>query len=157
MAIQEAYYSFLSTIFAPLLALHPAIGEGILAISIVFVITLFYKYLVKQDDMKDIRDQIKAKQKEAKEVQKTNPEQAQKMTSEILALTNKQMKMTFKPMLVSMMFVILLFPWLKLAFVGPIVYLPVEILGRASFGWFLWYIVISMPFSMAFRKLLGVM
>ena len=105
----------------------------------------------------DYLDQIKAKQAEVKEVQKENPEEAKKMTSEILALTNKQMKMTFKPMLVSMMFVILLFPWLKLAFVGPIVTLPVEILGRTTFGWFLWYIIISMPFSMAFRKLLGVM
>ena len=157
MAIQEAYYNFLSTIFSPLLGLHPAIGEAILAIGIVFVITLFYKYLVKQDAMKELREQIKAKQTEAKEKQKENPEEASKMTSEILKLTNKQMKMTFKPMLVSMLFVITLFPWLKTAFVGPIVYLPFEILGREWVGWFLWYIVVSMPFSIAFRKLMDVM
>lgn len=157
MAIQEVYYNVLNVVFSPLLRMHPAIGEAIIALLIAFTITLFYKYLVKQDKMKELRDQLKLKQKEIKDLQKTNPEEATKRTSEILTLTNQQMKMTMVPMMASLLFVILVFPWLKTVFVGPVVYLPVTILGREWFGWFLWYAIVSMPFSMAFRKIMGVM
>jgi len=155
--VVEAYYKFLTLVFSPILSLHPAIAELIIAGMITFVITLFYKFLVDQKKMKSIREKIKEMQKEAKEHQKTDPEKANKITAEMFKLTNQQMKTNMKPMIVTLLFVILIFPWLKTVFIGPIVQLPVTLMGRTSFGWLLWYITISIPLSMTFRKLMGVM
>lgn len=157
MFMIDAYYSALTTLFGPVLGLHPAVGELIIVIFITFIITLFYKFLVDQKKVKELKDAVKEKQKQAKELQKTDPDASKKMTAEIFGLTNKQMKMTMKPMIVTLLFVILIFPWLKTVFIGPVVYLPFAIFGKESFGWLLWYIVASIPLSMLFRKAMGVL
>jgi len=162
----DFYYSALSTLFSPLMGLHPAIAEMIIAAIIVFIITLFYKFLVDQKKLKEIRDQVKEMQKKSKEMQKENPEKAKEITSEMLGLTNKQMKMTMKPILVTLLFVFLIFPWLRTVFMGPVVMLPFripwmhifpfEFLWRDWFGWFMWYVLCSLPLSILFRKFMGV-
>lgn len=151
----DAYYGILTKLFGPVLALHPAVGELLIAAFITFVITLFYKFLVDQKKVKEIRDNIKEMQKKSKD-SKEDPEKVKETTSEMFKLTNQQMKMTMKPMIVTLLFVILIFPWLRVVFIGPIVYLPFSIFGREWFGWFLWYVVLSMPLSIIFRKAMGV-
>jgi len=154
--VVEIYYNALTTVFGPVLGLHPAVGELAIAVFITFIITLFYKFLVNQNKVKDIRDKIKEIQKKSKDAQKENPEKSKELTTEMFKLTNQQMKMTMKPMLVTLLFVILTFPWLKTVFIGPIAYLPFSIFGREWFGWFLWYIILSMPLSVVFRKAMDV-
>ena len=156
MFMIDIYYGALTTLFSPVLALHPALAELIIAGLITFVITLFYKFLVDQKKMKEIREKVDAMRKEVKEYQKTDPEKANQVTTEMFKLTNQQMKINMKPMIVTLLFVILIFPWLKTVFIGPIVQLPFSLLGRTSFGWLLWYITVSIPLSTAFRKLMGV-
>ncbi|MBU3896749.1 MAG: DUF106 domain-containing protein [Nanoarchaeota archaeon] len=151
----DAYYGALSFIFSPVLTLPAAVGELIIAAFITLIITLFYKYLVNQSKVKEIRDKTKELQKKMKET--TDKEETSKLTTEMFAMSNQQMKMTFKPMMVTLVFVVLIFPWLKIAFPGTIVTLPFEIMGRTSFGWFLWYVVVSVPLSFMFRKVLDVM
>ncbi len=157
MPIVEAYYHALTTLFSPLMGFHPAIAELMIAIFITFTITVFYKLLIDQNAIKEIRGKMKELQSKSKELQKTDPSKAKEMTTEMFALTNKQMKMTTKPLIVTMLFVILIFPWLKTVFIGPVVNLPFSMFGREWFGWFLWYFVTTMPLSSIFRKAMGVM
>lgn len=155
--VVEVYYNILSAVFSPVLGMHPAVGELLIAAFITFIITLFYKFLVNQKKVKEIRDKVKEIQKQSKDAQKDNPEKSKELTADMLKLTNQQMKMTLKPMMVTLLFVILTFPWLKTVFIGPIVYLPFSIMGREWFGWFLWYVILSMPLSVVFRKAMDVM
>lgn len=156
--VVNAYYSALSAIFAPVLALPPAIAELILAAIIIFIITLFYKYLVDQNKVRDHKEQIKELQKRIKELQKTNPAEANKLLGEVLNMTNKQMLMNFKPMIPTMLLVFALLPWIAFVYAGKqVVLLPFAIPYFGSdFGWIMWYLIISIPLSMLFRKLLGV-
>ncbi|MDD5417119.1 MAG: EMC3/TMCO1 family protein [Candidatus Aenigmarchaeota archaeon] len=150
----EIYYNALNAMFGPALGLHPALGELIVAAFITFIITIFYKYLLDQNKVKELKDKTKELQQKLKETK--DKEETNKLTSEMFGMSNQQMKMTFKPMILTLIFVISIFPWLKVAFPGQIVTLPFEILGRTSFGWFLWYIIVSFPLSIGFRKLMGV-
>ncbi len=157
MAI-EAYYAVLSAIFAPVLALPPALAETILAAMIVFIITVLYKYLVDQEQMREHKEQIKTMQQKIKELQKTNPAEANKMLGDVLGMTNKQMLMNLKPMLVTMAFVLVFLPWIASVFGGKsVVLLPFALpFFGSELGWIAWYLIVSIPLSLLFRKMLGV-
>lgn len=156
--IVAMYYGILSTVFGPIVGLPPIFSEIILATIIIFIITLFYKYMINQNAMKEIKGQVKKYQDEIKKVQKENPEKVKEMMSEMMKLTNKQMKMSFKPMLPTMIFVLLLLPWMASIFAGPIIKVPFywPFVGSNSFGWLIWYVIISVPMTQIFRKILGV-
>ena len=153
----NAYYGVLNTVFAPVLALPPAAGELAVAAVITFVITLFYKVMVNQAKVKELWDQQKEIQREVKKLQKDSPEEANKKMSEMLKLNNTLMMLNMKPMLPTMLIVILVFPWVASTFQGHIALLPFNLpYFGADFGWLMWYFVISLPLTQLFRKLMGV-
>lgn len=157
MGIVESYYAILNTLFAPMLALPPALGEAVIAALITLVITFFYKYMVNQVALRELKLQMKTLQDKAKELQKTNPQEANKTINEMLKLSNKQMMMNFRPMLPTLLFAMLLLPWMATIWKGAVVLLPFSLpyFGN-DFGWLMWYILLSMPMSQVFRKILGV-
>ncbi|MFQ6010113.1 MAG: EMC3/TMCO1 family protein [Candidatus Aenigmatarchaeota archaeon] len=157
----DFYFGILNALFAPVLVLPPILAEMVIAAVIAFIITIFYKKMVNQSELKELKEEQRKLQEKVKELQKTNPDEANRLTKEMLKLTNKQMKMNFKPMLPTLLLVIILFPWIASVFMSS------EHLLRAmlpftlpffgnDFGWLMWYIVVSIPFSQIFRKLLGV-
>ncbi|MBI5347520.1 MAG: DUF106 domain-containing protein [Candidatus Aenigmarchaeota archaeon] len=92
---------------------HPVVAIFILAVIVLFIINLCYKYLMNQNEVKKIKDRSKEMNKEWKKYQKEgNTEKAKAIMSEMMAENNKMMMMTFKPMLVSMILVILILPGL---------------------------------------------
>ena len=101
------YYEFLNTIFSPLLGLPPYAFIFIFSALITFIITLFYKYLANQGRIRELKQQHKDLTGKVKEIQKTNPDEANKLLTEILKLTNEQQKLNIKPMLVTLLFVFL--------------------------------------------------
>jgi len=156
--VVDVYFAVLSAIFAPVLALPPALAETILAAIIIFIITLFYKYLLDQNKIREHKEQIKNLQQRIKELQKTNPAEANKMLGDVLAMTNKQMLMNFKPMVVAIVFVLAFLPWISHTFGGKsVAKLPFTLpyFGN-DFGWIMWYLIVSIPLSILLRKLLEV-
>ncbi len=156
--IVGAYYGILNTLFAPIISLPPIFAEMVLASIIIFVITIFYKYLINQDKMKQIKADVKGYQKKIKELQKEDPEKVKPIMADMMKLTNKQMKMSFKPMIPTMIFVLLFLPWMAELFAGPIIKVPFywPLAGSENFGWLIWYIILSIPLTQVFRKILGV-
>jgi len=140
-----------------LIGLHPGIELLLLASVIVFITTLIYRFLINRDEAREIKSQQKEKQERMKELQKTNPQEANRVMNEVLKLSNKQFKLMMKPMIVSFLIVIVVLPLLPDLFPGIVVYLPFTLpfLGN-NFGWLAWYITISIPLNSIFRKLLGV-
>lgn len=153
----EWYYNILTAVFQPILNLPVAIAELIIAAIILFIITLFYRFLVDQNKVIELKTKLKEKQKEAKEIQKTNPKQANALMNETLKLTNKQFKMNMKPLFFGFIIVIILLPWVGYVFPGSVVFLPFSLpyFGN-DFGWLMWYIIISFPLNQLFRKFMGV-
>jgi uncharacterized membrane protein (DUF106 family) len=140
-----------------LIGFIPAIDELLLVSAVLFVTSLIYKLLINRSEMKEIKVKQKEKQDRIKEVQKTNPNEANQLMKEMLNLSNKQMKMTMKPMMVSLLVFILVLPILPNLFPGVVVNLPFTLPYFGSdFGWLAWYFVLSLPLNSIFRKLLGV-
>jgi len=151
------YFTALTTIFQPILVLPAPVAELIIAAFIIFIITLFYRFLVDQNRVKELKAKLKEKQKEAKEIQKSNPKQANALMSEVLKLTNRQFKMNLKPLFFTFILIMILLPWVASVFPATVVLLPFSLpfFGN-DFGWLIWYIIISLPLNQLFRKFMGV-
>jgi uncharacterized membrane protein (DUF106 family) len=137
--------------------LPPFLDLLLLSAAITFVISLFYKFLLDHDALKDIKEKLKEKQQKLKEAQNTNPSEVNQLSTEILSLTNKQLRMSMRPMFLTLVFISIVLYFIKDMFPGVIVILPLSLpfLGK-SFGWLGWYIITSIPFSQFFRTMLGV-
>jgi len=133
------------------------IEELLFSAVITFIITLIYKFLTNQSEIKQLKISVKEKQTKIKELQKTNPQEANKMLNEVMALSSKQMRMNMKPMLLTLVVVGITLPWLGQTFPGVVVKLPFTLpyFGN-DFGWLAWYIIVSIPLGIYFRKLLKV-
>lgn len=111
-------------LFNPLLTLEPMIVIIIFAGVILFIINLFQKFLVNQEEAKKIKEDIKEISKKMKEEQKQgNTEKANELMKEMMSKNSRVMAMTMKPMLFSFIVVILLFPWLANTYGDKIVML----------------------------------
>lgn len=90
----------------------PIIDVTIIAIILIFIINLGYKFLIKQEEAKIIKERQKELSKQSKEEQKKgNQQKSNELLNEMLKENGKLMKMTMKPMMVSMLLVILVLPW----------------------------------------------
>ncbi len=96
---------------------------------IIFIITLFNKLLIDQNKIKELRDQQKSLREKAKELQKTNPDEANKLVGEMLKLGNKQMAMNFKAFIPTIIVVLLLWQWLSFIFVPAVPVTPLDDTG----------------------------
>ena len=137
--------------------LPPALELLLISAGITFVISLIYRMFMDQNAIRDIKQNVKLKQAEMKEAQKTNPDQVDKITTEVLSLTNRQLKITMKPMFITLIFISVAFYFLRGMFPEAIVVLPFALpfIGK-SLGWLSWYIITSIPFGQFFRTMMGV-
>ena len=157
MGILESYYAMLSAVFGPIVSLPFPLAVAAMTAAIVFVITIFYKKMIDQSAARLIKQEMSDVKARVKELQKTNPEEANKESMKMLAASNKQMKLAMKPMLPTMIFVLLLLPWMSTVFHGYTVALPVSLpLVGNSMDWLVWYIVLSIPMNMLFKRAMGV-
>ncbi len=93
---------------------NPVISIIILAIIVLFIINICYKFLMDQNEVKRIKEKTKEMNKQWKKMQKDgNADKAKTVMSEMMQENNKMMMMTFKPMLVSMILVIFILPGLS--------------------------------------------
>lgn len=104
----------MDAIFGFLVPLTPPVSVLIFAIIILVIINIFYKILINQKEAKEIKERSKALQEEYKKEQKAgNTEKASKLMSESLKEQSKMMRMSLKPMIISLVIVALLLPWLN--------------------------------------------
>ncbi len=137
--------------------LPAAVAELLISVGIAFLIALIYKFLANHEEIRNIKLGMKEKQAKLKEFQKTNPSEATKIANEMMALSSKQMRMSMKPMMVTMLLVFITLPFVAGLFPGNVVDLPFTLpfLG-SSLTWLWWYMMVSIPFGVLFRKMLGV-
>src|SRR3990167_8124751 len=113
-------------------AMPPVLSVLFFSALISLIISIFNKLLVDNKKVSELKQKQKDLQAKSKAVQKENPDEANKIFSEVMSTTNEIMKMNMKPMIPTMLFVILLLPWLGEIFTTPVAILPNHKIGRAS-------------------------
>lgn len=116
---------------------------------------LVYKKFTDQDLIKKANKQIKKLKKASKntkDVKKLN-----NINNEMMKLSMKKMRQTTKPMMVSMLIFVVLFPLMKNMFTGFILfYLPwnLPLIGN-DVGWFLTYFISSTLINPVMKRVIG--
>ncbi|HLC50976.1 MAG TPA: EMC3/TMCO1 family protein [archaeon] len=153
--ITSNLYLLLTTVFAPLLVLPSIVSLTVFSVLLVFILTMISKKFVDQNVAKQLLEEIKSIDKKIKETK--DQKENERLLDEKMKLMNKQMKMSYKSLLVGMVFIIIFLPWLGHVYTQPIVQLPFSLpLIGSTVGWLVWYIIVSIPLSLLFRKILGV-
>lgn len=130
----------------------------LISLALSFVLSLLYLLLTKPGEMRRIKEEMAYYRKKSSEAQKAgNKEKANEYLKESMKLTQQQFKQNMKPMMASMLIFIIILGWMHGAFTDVLVLLPVTIpIAGNDLGWFWWYILLTIPCTMLFRKLLGV-
>ena len=186
MDIIGAILGAMNNIFYPLLNIDPTPQNPIFTVFIISTIislitTIANKYLVDQDEMNKVNAEMKefnAKLREAqksgdgKEVARLQAEQA-----DMMAKQTEMMTSSFKPMIVTMVPILLIFWWMRSSVISSlVVMLPPSVYyisltpfwhwlghflygGNATIpfgiGWLLWYMICTFAMSQIIRKFLG--
>jgi len=124
-----------------------------LALSL--VVAILYKLLTNQDEMKKVKEEMKYFKERADQARKDgDTTKMNQYTNDMLKISSKQFKHTMKPMFASMFVFIIVLGWFGVAFGEVLINTP---FAGFQLSWFYWYIIIAIPATMVFRKLMGVM
>lgn len=120
------------------------------------VTQLVYKKFANQEELFNIKNKMKEMQKEIKS--KKDAQEALDLQTEMMKLTSKKFKLTMKPMMISMVFFFVTFPFLKGVFNGFVLFeLPFSLLiTDGIIGWLWTYVIFSTIFSSILQKALKV-
>jgi len=102
----------LNPVFQPLLSISSFLAILVLALVISLLITLVYKYMTNQEEMKRLKDQQKDFQKRMKGL-RSEPQEMMKVQKEAMKVNMEYMKHSFKPTLITMLPIILIFGWMN--------------------------------------------
>lgn len=106
-----AWHDFLTPVFKPLLALGPFWAVLIISLVISLIITLVYKWVTDQKMMKSLKEEQKEMQKKIKSL-KDNPQEMMSVQKEAMKKNMEYMKHSFKPTLITILPIIIIFGWM---------------------------------------------
>jgi uncharacterized membrane protein (DUF106 family) len=183
MVLFESFFAALNPIFEPFVnALGPVLAILVIAMIVAFITTLAQKLLVNQDRLLFLQKEMKEFNQEMMQARKSNDpkamEKMQKKQMEFMSLQKEMMFMSFKPMIVTWVPILLIYYWVfqsqllnqtvvnlpqvayyvllvPLWHALPISYVHVA-LGPYSISWLGWYFLCSIGLSQVFRKLMEV-
>jgi len=110
----------LDPVLQPLLNLSPFWAILLIALIISVLISVVYKLMTDQVKMKALKEEQKEFQKKMKAM-KDQPEKVMSMQKEAMSKNMEYMKQSFKPTLVTMLPIILIFAWMS----GNLAYEPI--------------------------------
>lgn len=133
MAIQELINSY------------PHISIILLALIITFFISLVNYFVLDKERMREIKSRQKRLQEEIKKHQKEgNMDKAMALQKELLADMPEMFKHSLKPMLITLIPVLIFFSFVRGAYAQTSI----------ASSWFWYYLITALVGSMIFRKLL---
>jgi len=146
-------------LFQEFVKANPLLSMILFSAVITFLLTLAYKFLIKQDKMKELKERTKQMQERMKAEKDSN--KLMEMQKETMQISMEQMRLSFKPMLITFLPLILIFAWLRAVYayagVGDLISWGINLpLVGTGAGWLLSYILFSLVFNIIFRKILNV-
>lgn len=103
-------------IYENILNLNAGLLVFLLAVIVNLFSTLVYKKVTDQKEIKKLKAKQKEMQKEIKKLQ-SQPEKAMKKQKEMMEISGALMKQSFKPMIYTMVPMLLLFAWINSALI----------------------------------------
>lgn len=128
--------AFIETIQA-----NPVISILLFSLAISLFITIVNYFVLDKEKMKNLKLKQKELQAKMKE-HKDNPQKLAELNKEMMAGMGESMRHSFKPMLITIIPVLLLFGWIN----------PIFKASSLGGSWIWYYIVSSIIFSMILRK-----
>jgi uncharacterized membrane protein (DUF106 family) len=126
-----------------LMTTNPKVSIVIVSLIVSLISTIVTKYTTDQAMLKSIKLRQKEIQKEMKEKKYSQTDKRfMELQSELLGLTGKMFKNSFKPLIITMVPFLLLFYWLRNVFV--------PLMGNS---WLWYYIIPSILVSSLWRKI----
>jgi len=122
----------------------PRISIIVLSLLVTLFITIVTFFMTDRKRMKEIRDKQKELRQEIKKY-RDNPAKMMELNKQMMEDMPEQLKHSFKPMLVTIIPLILLFGWLRATFASTSI----------ASTWFWWYIGASIISSILLRKIFG--
>ncbi len=130
----------------------------VVSVALSLLSVLISKFATNQTAIKGMKGDMKALNAKIKKAQKEgNQKEVSRLSSELMKISGKQFQMNMKPMFISLFIFISVFWFFGMFYEELTVASPVNLpfLGN-SLGWFHWYLMIVLPGSFMFRKLLSV-
>lgn len=115
--ILTALFGFYDTLFQPVLSLGPYLSLAVFSAMLAALFSIIYRLLLDIEKNKELKEKISETQDKMKEARKNDEtEKASDYMQETMQLNQKMMMLNFKPMIATMVFVGLVFPWLGATF-----------------------------------------
>jgi uncharacterized membrane protein (DUF106 family) len=124
---------------------NPKVSIIVISLIVTFFTTLVYKYSTNQNRMKELKEVQKKCQIDIK-ANKDNPEKMMEIQKQMLACSGEMMKFSFKPMLITMIPLLIVLAFIRNVYVGT----PI------ASSWIWYYLVSGIVGNMIFRKILKV-
>ncbi len=100
---------------------NPMITVLVISITVSLILSLIYKFLTDQKELKKLNEDIKEMNSELKEAQKNkNQKELMKLQSKMMELNSKKMKSSMKPMMLSFIVIIPIFVFLLPSLYGDL-------------------------------------
>src|SRR3989338_2952709 len=138
--------SFFNSIFGFMINWSPTVGLLVVSFILTLIISLSYKFLTDQKELKKQKEEMTQLQKEIKEL-KDNPTKMMEKQGELMKKNLGMMKHNIKPMLFTFIPLIIIFGWLRVTYEGKLI---------IGLSWFWIYLISAVIFSMIIRKLLKI-
>ena len=127
-----------------LIQTNPRISIILISFIASIFITVVRYFLTDREKMKEIKDKHKKLREEMKEF-KNNPEKMLEINKKMMEDLPEQMKQSFKPMIITLIPLLILFKWLWSTYAETAI----------ADTWLWWYIIVSIIFSIILNKVFG--
>ncbi|MDP4039330.1 MAG: EMC3/TMCO1 family protein [Candidatus Pacearchaeota archaeon] len=119
---------------------NPKISIIVISGLISLFISLVNYFVMDKEKVMKGKERQKELQKEIK-ANKDNPSKIMELQKEMMSHVGENFKHSLKPMMITMLPILVVFWWIK------------DIFAESFSGWFWWYLISAIVFSIIFRKI----
>ncbi len=127
-----------------LIQIYPRTSIIVISVAVTIAITIIRYFMTDREKMKEIRERQKKLRQEMKQF-KDNPEKMMDINKKMLEDMPEQMKMSFKPMIITLVPLLILFAWLRGTFADTVI----------ASTWIWWYIGSAVISGIVVSKVMG--
>jgi len=143
-----------------MISLAPIVMIFLIGAGISILTSLVNKKFLGAGVAKEVKDKMNETRAKMLEAQKSgNANEVNACLKELMKTNSEYMKFMFKPMMISIVLVLLILPFVSNAYQGlTVATIPnsVPVIGGYKLSWFWWYFICTFVISTIVRKLVGV-
>ncbi len=122
------------------------------------LMAVLYRVFVKPHEIAAIKKDLEFYRKKINAANKVgDTKKAQELLGEMMKVNHRMLSKNMKPMMFSMLIAIAVLGVIGQEYPSAVIHLPFALpFAGIQLNWLWWYIIVTFPFSLLFRKFLGV-